>query len=81
MPKEKYTPLYTKKKYISFDKEGWAEFPKFKPVPFELVSFQEKNGISKNGWWTGQEWDFLYKKHNPNVIKWKYQNTYGKNNG
>lgn len=73
MPKKKKKYYYKKVKAgVKFDTEGYALFPDYKPMPYELVEFHDESNKKNNGWWTGHRWDCLYPRTNGNIIKWKY---------
>jgi len=72
---------YQKKKTPSlppkpvFDKEGWADAEKYKPIEYDLVELKDKQGKKQNGWWTGYHWDYGIKKINT-ITHWRQTKTY-----
>lgn len=57
-----------------FDDNGWAEFPRYLPLEYDLVEVCDNKGRSQCAWWTGAIWDSGFRKLNIEIVKWKRKN-------
>lgn len=54
-----------------FDKNGWADAKKFRPIPFDLVVLKTSEGSEFSGWWNKFQWEGLRLRQKHKITHWK----------
>lgn len=54
-----------------FDKEGWANAKKAKPIPFDMVTIETASGKRCPAWWNESLWEGLRLRKNDKILRWK----------
>lgn len=54
-----------------FDKEGWADATKYRPIPFDIVLLKTERDKELCGWWNKVRWVGLRLTRSDKITKWK----------
>ena len=51
--------------------QGWADYFKFVPASYDLVTIRTREGKECPGWWSDSSWYGLRMRKGDKVIQWK----------